>query len=100
MDFNDYIGLNKEFERSSCGAIICKAEQYAMTYSKTYGYYVFPGGGIDPGESEKECIIREVSEEVGLDVDPSTIQEFGMIERIQKMDPDLIFHQKHMYYTC
>ncbi len=100
MDFKDYDGLNKFFERSSCGAIIRKADEYALTYSITYDYYVFPGGGIEPGESEKECVIREVSEEVGLDVDPSSIQEFGMIERFQKMNPDIIFHQKHMYYTC
>lgn len=100
MDFKDYDGLNKLFERSSCGAIISKADEYALTYSRTYGYYVFPGGGIEPSESEKECVIREVYEEVGLDVDPSSIQEFGMIERFQKMNPDIIFHQKHMYYTC
>lgn len=31
-------------------------------------YYVFPGGGIEPGESPAQAAIREVQEELGLEV--------------------------------
>jgi 8-oxo-dGTP pyrophosphatase MutT (NUDIX family) len=31
-------------------------------------YYVFPGGRMEPGESPEQTAIREVREEVGLDV--------------------------------
>jgi len=31
-------------------------------------YYVFPGGGIEEGESVEEAAIREAKEETGLDV--------------------------------
>ena len=31
-------------------------------------YWLFPGGGIEPGESESECVRREMREETGLDV--------------------------------
>ncbi|MGG2091642.1 NUDIX domain-containing protein [Bacillus sp. S13(2024)] len=31
-------------------------------------YYVFPGGGIEEGETTEEAIIREVYEELGLHV--------------------------------
>ena len=31
-------------------------------------YWVMPGGGIEPGESEVECVVREMREETGLDV--------------------------------
>lgn len=31
-------------------------------------YWVFPGGGIEPGESEEECILREMKEETNLEV--------------------------------
>jgi mutator protein MutT len=30
--------------------------------------WVFPGGSVEPGESEVEAVEREVREEVGLDV--------------------------------
>ncbi|MCJ7824111.1 MAG: NUDIX hydrolase [Anaerolineales bacterium] len=31
-------------------------------------YWVIPGGGLDAGETEKECVIREMKEETHLDV--------------------------------
>lgn len=33
------------------------------------GYWVIPGGGLDPGESEFECVVREMKEETNLDVE-------------------------------
>ena len=35
------------------------------------GAWCFPGGGIEPGESPAEAIVREVREEVGLTVTPA-----------------------------
>ena len=32
--------------------------------------YCFPGGGIHPGESEEEALVREVREELGVTVRP------------------------------
>ncbi len=31
-------------------------------------YWILPGGGIEPGESEEECVRRELQEETNLDV--------------------------------
>jgi 8-oxo-dGTP pyrophosphatase MutT (NUDIX family) len=31
-------------------------------------YYVFPGGGIESGGTKEECVIREVYEELGINV--------------------------------
>ena len=31
-------------------------------------YWLFPGGGIDEGETEEECVVREMKEETNLDV--------------------------------
>lgn len=32
------------------------------------GQWVGPGGKVEPGESVRECVVREVREEVGIDV--------------------------------
>lgn len=31
-------------------------------------FWVIPGGGAEPGETDEDCIIREIKEETGLDV--------------------------------
>ena len=36
-------------------------------------YYVFPGGGGEPGESPAEAVVREVAEELGLRVAPGRL---------------------------
>lgn len=38
-----------------------------------------PGGGIEPGETPRETIVRELAEEFGLLVDPSQLQYKGQV---------------------
>ncbi len=37
-------------------------------YESGRSYWILPGGGIEPGESEEECVRREIKEETNLDV--------------------------------
>ncbi|MCG7343180.1 NUDIX domain-containing protein [Sporosarcina sp. ACRSL] len=41
-------------------------------------YYVFPGGGIEEGESPEQATIREVFEEVGVHID--IIRQLGTVQ--------------------
>jgi len=43
-------------------------------------YWVIPGGGLEEGESEEECVRREMLEETGLEV---------VVERLLLEEPDL-----------
>lgn len=54
-----------------------------------------PGGGVEPGTSLPENLIREVHEETGLTVtvgDPALVNEFH--------DPASGFHQVDVYFRC
>lgn len=47
--------------RSSHGAVLlCE-----LTYKKDWD---LPGGVVDPGESPAQCVVREIDEELGIDV--------------------------------
>lgn len=51
-------------------AIIVKNDQVLLIHRKKEGreYWVFPGGGVEDGETKEQAVIREVKEETSLDV--------------------------------
>lgn len=51
----------------SCGCIIFNNDK-VLIVKQTSGFYGFPKGHIEIGETFEECAIRETREEVGLDV--------------------------------
>lgn len=51
-------------------------------------YYVFPGGGIEEGETPEAAAIREIKEELGIDIE------------IEKLLTTLTFNNKLQYYFC
>ena len=102
MDKKDYGGCTQTFRRDSARSIIIRDGKVAMVHSLKYGYYKFPGGGIESGENPVEAMIRETREEAGLVVIPETVREYGMVHRIQRSDkdPSVCFAQDNYYYLC
>ena len=53
------------------GAIV-RDDQILLIRHREHGnghsYWILPGGGIEPGESEEDCVRREIKEETNLDV--------------------------------
>lgn len=58
--------LKKE---KSCGCIIIKNNKVLLVYEKNRNFWGFPKGHMEDGETEIETALREVKEEVGLDVE-------------------------------
>ena len=55
----------------SCGAVVFTRTPDGIRYviiQSLEGYYGFPKGHCEPGETEEETALREVSEETGLSV--------------------------------
>ncbi|WP_343224067.1 MULTISPECIES: NUDIX hydrolase [Pseudoflavonifractor] len=86
--------------RPSVRGIIIHDGKVAMVHSLKYDYYKFPGGGIEDGESLEEALLREVAEESGLQVILPSIQEYGLVHRIQKGQKEAKFIQDNYYFLC
>ena len=78
------------------------SNKIALAYAKNLGYYKFPGGGIHEGEENTSALIREVEEETGLEVNPESIAEAGLVHRVMQseMFPKTIFVQDSFHYFC
>lgn len=111
IDYKDYKVEWPISERPSARAIILMTgdseslnpdDKIALVYAKKLGYYKFPGGGIKRGEDNISALIREVEEEIGLEVDRDTIKEYGLVRRIQSSSffSETTFVQDSMYYFC
>jgi 8-oxo-dGTP pyrophosphatase MutT (NUDIX family) len=57
---------------------------------------VVPGGGIEPGETVEDAVVREVREETGLEV--RLIRELGELEQPGRRDPDFR-HESHFVHA-
>lgn len=104
IDLKDYNPNGKKFYRPSVRGIIFDDDgNIAMIYSRKYHFYKFPGGGIEGNETHLEALAREIKEETGMTLIPSSVKEFGEVLRMQKKDEakeDTIFIQYNYYYTC
>lgn len=60
-----------------CGALIVERGKFLVAKRKkddTFGgLWEFPGGGIEPGESKRQCLRREIKEELGVLIEPQRL---------------------------
>ena len=57
-------------KRTSCRGLIIENGKILLSHEMNTGVYMSPGGGIEDGETNEECCVREVREETGYDVKP------------------------------
>lgn len=65
-------------------AVICYRTQFLLAWRDNHqhqgGLYEFVGGKIESDESPKDALIREVSEELGIDIGQQAIAKMGDID--------------------
>ncbi|PKN92143.1 MAG: DNA mismatch repair protein MutT [Chloroflexi bacterium HGW-Chloroflexi-6] len=74
--------------RPTARAIIIQGDKIALLERTRQGrhYFVFPGGGIDPGETPAEAAVREALEETGLEIE------------LERLVAEVQFHGSPQYY--
>lgn len=70
-----YMELRKE---KSCGCIIFKDNKVLLVYEKNRNFWGFPKGHVENNETEIETALREVKEEVGLDVEIDATKRYTL----------------------
>ncbi len=50
--------------------------------------WYIPGGKRDEGESDEQALVREIQEELNVEIDPSTISHYGTFEAQAHGKPD------------
>jgi ADP-ribose pyrophosphatase YjhB (NUDIX family) len=56
--------------RPGVAAVIFDGDRVLLQRRDDNGKWGLPGGGVEPGESVRAAVVREVREETGLDVEP------------------------------
>lgn len=100
LDKKNYDSCTQKQIRSAARAISFVDGKLIAIKSDKYGEVKFPGGGLENGETPKECMIRELKEETGLDVDINSIELFATTREIRKstFDENELFDHTSYYY--
>lgn len=75
--------VNAQPKRFSSAVLLCETQDGKVLVVKSHykPYWTLPGGVIDPGETPREGAIRETREEVGIMVNPDTVEFVAVIDR-------------------
>lgn len=87
--FNDGNVLEAEIKKYKCrittrGVVFDEEGKLALLYSRKFGWYEIPGGGIREGEGLEDSFLREIKEETGCDVE--VIDTIGKTIETRKYD--------------
>lgn len=67
--------------------IYIKDHKILMSLTKGLETWYVPGGKREPGESDHQALIREVKEELAVDLIPDSIKPYGVFEAIAHNKP-------------
>ena len=83
----------------TAGLVVTKNNQLLLAYSSNKNAWYLPGGKVDKGETSKEALIREIREELNIDLQPDKIEKYKHISApAYGESPELIMEQDTFRY--
>ncbi|MDC0887024.1 (deoxy)nucleoside triphosphate pyrophosphohydrolase [Altererythrobacter sp.] len=67
--------------RDNCGRVLMHRRPCGKEHG---GLWEFPGGKVEPGETAREAIVREIKEETGLSIAAGALSECGFAEGVRE----------------
>lgn len=84
----------------TAGLVVTRNNQLLLAYSNNKNAWYLPGGKVDKGETSKEALIREIREELNIDLQPDKIEEYKHISApAYGESPELIMEQDTFRYN-
>ncbi len=99
LDLRDHAENGTIYKRNAARGIIRHGDKYLAIHGK-YGDYKFPGGGMEPGESLPDTLVREVREETGYRVVLESIGDYLLVHEKRNGNPDDWLEMDSWYYFC
>lgn len=102
LDLKNYEPDWHRYRRFAVRAVVFRGNDLLMVRSRTAGFYKFPGGGIERGESHLDTLVRETKEEIGLTILPDSVRELGRVREIRRSiyhKHEIFEHTSYYYYA-
>ncbi len=77
----------------SVGWVCVRGRRVLMARTRGKNAFYLPGGKIEPGEADADAVVREVREELGVDLDPAALAPCGVFSGpAHGFDPPVELH--------
>ncbi|MEK7530887.1 MAG: NUDIX domain-containing protein [Patescibacteria group bacterium] len=70
--------MDKKVDIHKAAGVLLKDRQFLISRSKGKDFFIAPGGKVEKGEGVREALIRELKEELEINVDVNDLEEFGV----------------------
>ncbi len=79
------------------GLVDIRDRKVMMALSRGKEKWFNPGGKVEQGETREQALVREIREELSVEIDPATIQHYGDFEAQAFGKPEGTFVRMHCY---